>query len=180
MRSAAEEALRQDKNPPGAQPESQQRDASAEALLPTVLYGPDEPTAPATTEVPSQDTDQPADPLKRQCQQNLRENLQELYAGIKAYQKSHGDIPNWLSDLVPQYIAKTNILICPTQTDASTSVTSKRSQSSAETAQRPRLCARCPAAHGRSECSAAVCSATNLTKASKDPNRSGQGRPRFR
>ena len=103
VRSAAEEALRRVQAPPGAQPESQPREASPEAALPTVIYGPDEPMAPATMETSPQDTTQPADPLKRQCQQNLR----ELYAGIKAYEKSHGDIPNWLSDLVPQYIANT-------------------------------------------------------------------------
>ena len=101
---------------PALRPESRPREASAEAPLPTVIYGPDEPMAPATMETSPQDTTQAADPLKRQCQQNLR----ELYAGIKAYEKSHGDIPNWLSDLVPQYIANTNMLICPTQTDTIT------------------------------------------------------------
>jgi hypothetical protein len=42
-----------------------------------------------------------------------RKNLQKINAAIKAYRKDHQDVPNWLSDLVPNYLADTNLLICP-------------------------------------------------------------------
>jgi hypothetical protein len=40
-------------------------------------------------------------------------NLKLIYAAIQAYKSDHKDVPNWLSDLVPQYIADTGVLICP-------------------------------------------------------------------
>ena len=40
-------------------------------------------------------------------------NLNIIYAAIQAYQADHKDLPNWLSDLVPQYLADMNVLICP-------------------------------------------------------------------
>ena len=39
--------------------------------------------------------------------------LQTVYQAIQAYRQDHKDLPNWLSDLVPKYIANTNVLICP-------------------------------------------------------------------
>ena len=57
-----------------------------------------------------QDAKLPLDQVeKSQCQLDLR----ELFAAVKAYQKVHGDTPDWLSDLVPTYLADTNILVCP-------------------------------------------------------------------
>lgn len=40
-------------------------------------------------------------------------NLKIIYDAIQAYRVDHKDIPNWLSDLVPQYISDANVLICP-------------------------------------------------------------------
>ena len=40
-------------------------------------------------------------------------NLQVIFQAIQAYQADHKDLPNWLSDLVPQYLPDTNVLICP-------------------------------------------------------------------
>jgi len=40
------------------------------------------------------------------------ENLQKIHAAIKAYEKDKGGLPNWLSDLVPDYLSK-EALLCP-------------------------------------------------------------------
>ena len=40
-------------------------------------------------------------------------NLKVIYDAIQAYQYDHKDLPNWLSDLVPDYISDGNVLICP-------------------------------------------------------------------
>jgi len=42
-------------------------------------------------------------------------NLAKIHAAIEAYRKDHGQIPDWLSELVPQYLTDTNCLICPTR-----------------------------------------------------------------
>jgi hypothetical protein len=41
------------------------------------------------------------------------QNLKVIYDAIQRYRADHKDIPNWLSDLVPQYITDANVLICP-------------------------------------------------------------------
>jgi hypothetical protein len=44
-----------------------------------------------------------------------RGHFQKIYEAIQAYRKDHNnDVPNWLSDLVPQYLADTNCLLSPT------------------------------------------------------------------
>jgi hypothetical protein len=40
-------------------------------------------------------------------------NLKVIYDAIQAYQNDNKDLPNWLSDLVPQYLSDANVLICP-------------------------------------------------------------------
>ena len=40
-------------------------------------------------------------------------NLKTIYAAIEAYQRDHKALPNWLSDLVPQYLPDVNVLVCP-------------------------------------------------------------------
>jgi hypothetical protein len=40
-------------------------------------------------------------------------NLKLIYEAIQAYRGEHKDIPNWLSDLVPQYLNDASGLICP-------------------------------------------------------------------
>jgi hypothetical protein len=43
-------------------------------------------------------------------------NLEKINTAIEAYRKDSKDVPNWLSDLVPKYLADTNVLICPVTT----------------------------------------------------------------
>ena len=45
------------------------------------------------------------------------QNLVAIGEAIQAYQKEHGDFPDWLSDLHPKYLADVNTLICPTDED---------------------------------------------------------------
>ena len=40
-------------------------------------------------------------------------NLKTIYAAIQAYQKDKKDLPNWFSDLVPQYLPDVTVLMCP-------------------------------------------------------------------
>ncbi|HOX56111.1 MAG TPA: hypothetical protein P5205_04895 [Candidatus Paceibacterota bacterium] len=40
-------------------------------------------------------------------------NLKAINGAIRAFQAEHHDLPNWLSDLVPQYLDDLNVLICP-------------------------------------------------------------------
>jgi hypothetical protein len=40
-------------------------------------------------------------------------NLKAIYAAVEAYRKDHKDIPNWFSDLVPDYLPDVNVLTCP-------------------------------------------------------------------
>ena len=46
---------------------------------------------------------------KKGCSKNLR----TIYNALQAFQADHRDLPNWLSDLVPQYLDDANVLICP-------------------------------------------------------------------
>ena len=41
------------------------------------------------------------------------ENLLSIGMAIQAYQKEHGDLPAWLSDLHPKHLTDENVLICP-------------------------------------------------------------------
>jgi hypothetical protein len=53
--------------------------------------------------------DEQADKDRQACQANLR----RIHEAIQLYRRDHKDIPNWLSDLVPQYIKDTNAIVCP-------------------------------------------------------------------
>ena len=46
-------------------------------------------------------------------QSQCRQNLKMIYTAVRAYQKVYQDTPAWLSNLVPVYLANTNILVCP-------------------------------------------------------------------
>jgi hypothetical protein len=46
---------------------------------------------------------------KQQCTSNLK----AIYQAIEAYQRQKFDLPNWLSDLVPQFLNDPNLLTCP-------------------------------------------------------------------
>ncbi len=40
-------------------------------------------------------------------------NLKTIYDAIQKYQVDHKELPNWLSDLVPQYLDDVTVLTCP-------------------------------------------------------------------
>ena len=40
-------------------------------------------------------------------------NLKTIYTAIEAYERDYKALPNWLSDLVPQYLPDVNVLVCP-------------------------------------------------------------------
>jgi hypothetical protein len=42
-----------------------------------------------------------------------KQNMLAIYKALKAYQADHGKLPDWLSDLVPKYLADTNVLVSP-------------------------------------------------------------------
>jgi len=42
-----------------------------------------------------------------------RRNLRQIYDAIQAYKNKHGALPNWLSDLVPDFLPDTNVLMSP-------------------------------------------------------------------
>lgn len=42
-----------------------------------------------------------------------RANLEKINRAIQAYRRDHKDLPNWLSDLYPQYLPDPNVFICP-------------------------------------------------------------------
>ena len=57
-----------------------------------------------------------ADPTVEKNEKNVEictQNLRAIDKAIHAYQKEHGDFPEWLSDLHPKHLADANILICP-------------------------------------------------------------------
>jgi len=62
---------------------------------------------------------QPGAPPPESPQQGAQEkevciqNLKTIYQAIQAYQRDHKDLPNWLSDLVPQYLSDVSVLVCP-------------------------------------------------------------------
>ena len=58
--------------------------------------------------------------MTEQHEKNIKictQNLVTIGEAIQAYQKEHGDFPDWLSDLHPKYLADVNTLICPTDED---------------------------------------------------------------
>ena len=57
-----------------------------------------------------------ADSTAEQQKKNVEictQNLRAIGEAIHAYQKEHGDFPEWLSDLHPKHLADANTLICP-------------------------------------------------------------------
>ncbi len=46
---------------------------------------------------------------KEECTKQLK----TVYEAIQSYRREHKDLPDWLSDLAPNYLADTNLLICP-------------------------------------------------------------------
>jgi hypothetical protein len=60
--------------------------------------------------------------LRAQEREIDRQHLRRIYQAIQAYYKDHRDLPNWLSDLVPKYLADANDLISPVETRTGKSV----------------------------------------------------------
>ncbi len=55
-----------------------------------------------------------------QAQQNVeicKHHLLEIGKAIQAYQKEHGEFPEWLSDLYPKYLPNADTLLCPADED---------------------------------------------------------------
>ncbi|MDE0084112.1 MAG: redoxin domain-containing protein [Candidatus Poribacteria bacterium] len=66
------------------------------------------------TEVPTQKPGEAT--VKAQNQKNIdicTQNLIAIGKAIKTYQKEHGDLPEWLSELYPKYLPDANLLLCP-------------------------------------------------------------------
>lgn len=60
-----------------------------------------------------------AEPQKAAC----NKNLQKIYKAIQAYRADHKDLPNWMSELVPQYIEDKTLFICPSVKESGQPVT---------------------------------------------------------
>jgi len=54
--------------------------------------------------------------ITEQPEKNIKlctQNLLAIGKAIQAYQKEHGDFPEWLSELYPKYLPDADILLCP-------------------------------------------------------------------
>src|SRR3954470_21257824 len=51
--------------------------------------------------------------LAEQERDGCIKNLKSIYAAIESYRRDHKDVPNWFSDLVPDYLSDVNVLVCP-------------------------------------------------------------------
>ena len=68
------------------------------------------PDTKEPTEKPSEDL------AETQDQKNIEictQNLLAIGKAIEIYQKDHGDLPEWLSELHPKYLQDANLLLCP-------------------------------------------------------------------
>jgi len=53
--------------------------------------------------------------LEEQEKEIDKKQMRQIYDAIQAYRKKHGDLPTWLSDLVPDFLADSQILISPVE-----------------------------------------------------------------
>src|SRR5215468_2458915 len=90
-----------------SKPESSQSISHEQAEAQAIAAGKTSPAANTNDYNPSSDAAEAATCTK---------NLEKIAAAIEAYRADHHDVPNWLSDLVPKYLADTNVLICPVTT----------------------------------------------------------------
>jgi hypothetical protein len=44
-----------------------------------------------------------------------KQHLRLIYQAIQAYRQKHGELPGWLSDLVPEFLPDTNVLMSPVE-----------------------------------------------------------------
>src|SRR6266850_897451 len=61
----------------------------------------------------AQDSTVKASELALEEKEACSRNLKAIYDAIEAYKRDHKDLPNWLSDLVPQYLTDAGLLVCP-------------------------------------------------------------------
>ena len=74
------------------------------------------PATPAQTNAaPKNQTNAPPKIDRRAMEEKTtcEANLKTIYEAVQAYQLDHKDLPNWLSDLVPQDLTDANVLVCP-------------------------------------------------------------------
>ncbi len=85
---------------------------ASKTVQPEAQHGASEPVATKFT-IPAENLQIP------DKMQACAANLQKIYAAIKAYEKDKGELPNWLSGLVPGYLSKEGLL-CPNNLDRTT------------------------------------------------------------
>jgi hypothetical protein len=90
---------------------------SAESTAAEVAEGRDNgpQKSSARTGVPKENVEIPEE--MQACAANLR----KMYAAIEKYKKDRGKLPDWLSDLVPDYLDK-EVLLCPSSQRQKTSI----------------------------------------------------------
>ena len=81
----------------------------ARGLIVVFLTGGFVAPAAAQTNSTTRETISRAPEDKEGCQRNLK----LIYEAIQAYKAERGDLPEWLWELAPRYLADTNALICP-------------------------------------------------------------------
>lgn len=74
---------------------------ASSVLSPPINVGVRAAPAPAPSDLATQE--------KGECTKNLK----TIYEAIEAYRNEHKNLPNWLSDLMPDYLPDANVLICP-------------------------------------------------------------------
>ena len=91
-------------------------------LVLTLLAAPDRvrtqgtPAAPPAAAVaPGTNGTAGALSLEDQERATDKQHLRLINQAIQAYRQKHGDLPNWLSDLVPEFLADTNVLMSPVE-----------------------------------------------------------------
>jgi hypothetical protein len=78
--------------------------------------------APAAAAAANRSATAPSQQLLPREREIDRQHLQRIYKAIQAYYQDRRDLPNWLSDLVPQYLPDAGDLISPVETRTGKSV----------------------------------------------------------
>ena len=68
-----------------------------------------------TTETPQSGPAAANAALEEQERQTDKQHLRLIYQAIQAYKQKRGELPGWLSDLVPEFLADTNVLMSPVE-----------------------------------------------------------------
>ena len=97
-------------------PESNQTVPAARARQPGATVRAEAQSVAVVTVAPAANTNDYNPSTDRVEAVACTKNLEKINAAVEAYRKDNHDDPNWLSDLVPKYLADTNVLICPVTT----------------------------------------------------------------